>query len=80
MLTSSRVRTPEFVPMNPIQGHHLITPDDLSWRLSNLMRIPNADYLERTGSHNLGRASGGFRPGAPTRSTSTSAPRNFISS
>jgi hypothetical protein len=40
--------------MNPIQGHYLITPDDLTWRLSNLMRIPNADYLERTGSHNLG--------------------------
>ncbi len=40
--------------MNPIQGYHLITPDDLAWRPSNLMRIPNADYLERTGSHNLG--------------------------
>jgi mannose-6-phosphate isomerase-like protein (cupin superfamily) len=39
--------------MNPIQGHHLITPDDLHWRLSNLMRISNADYLERTGSENL---------------------------
>lgn len=40
--------------MNPIQGCHLITPDDLSWRLSNLMKIPNADYLERIGSENLG--------------------------
>lgn len=40
--------------MNPIHGCHLITPDDLAWRPSNLMRIPNADYLERTGSHNLG--------------------------
>lgn len=40
--------------MKPIQGYHLITPDDLHWRLSNLMRIPNADYLERTGSENLG--------------------------
>jgi mannose-6-phosphate isomerase-like protein (cupin superfamily) len=40
--------------MNAIAGYHLITPDDLSWRLSNLMRIPNADYLERTGSENLG--------------------------
>lgn len=39
--------------MKPIQGYHLITPDDLHWRLSNLMRIPNADYLERTGSGNL---------------------------
>ena len=39
--------------MKPIQGYHLIKPDDLSWRLSNLMRIPNADFLERTGSENL---------------------------
>jgi mannose-6-phosphate isomerase-like protein (cupin superfamily) len=40
--------------VNPIQGYHFIKPEDLSWRLSNLMRIPNADYLERTGSENLG--------------------------
>lgn len=40
--------------MNPIRGHHLITPDDLAWRPSNLMKIPNADYLERTGSENMG--------------------------
>ena len=40
--------------MNPIQGYHLITPNDLSWRPSNLMKIPNADYLERTGSENMG--------------------------
>jgi len=39
--------------MKAIQGYHLIKPEDLSWRLSNLMRIPNADYLERTGSENL---------------------------
>lgn len=39
--------------MNPIQGYHLIKPDDLHWRLSNLMRIPNADFLERTSSENL---------------------------
>ena len=36
------------------QGYHLIKPDDLHWRPSNLMQIPNADYLERTGSENLG--------------------------
>jgi mannose-6-phosphate isomerase-like protein (cupin superfamily) len=35
-------------------GYQLITPDDLAWRPSNLMRIPNADYLERTGSENMG--------------------------
>lgn len=39
--------------MKPIQGYYLIKPEDLSWRLSNLMRIPNADFLERTGSENL---------------------------
>ena len=36
-----------------IQGYHLIKPEDLVWRPSNLMKIPNADYLERTGSENL---------------------------
>jgi mannose-6-phosphate isomerase-like protein (cupin superfamily) len=40
--------------MKPIQDYHLIKPEDLSWRPSNLMRIPNADYLERTASENLG--------------------------
>ena len=40
--------------MNPIQAHHLIKPEDLHWRPSNLMQIPNADFLERTGSENLG--------------------------
>jgi mannose-6-phosphate isomerase-like protein (cupin superfamily) len=39
--------------MNPIQGYHLIAPQDLEWRRSNLMKIPNADFLERTGSENL---------------------------
>ena len=40
--------------MKPIQGYHLIQPSDLHWGLSNLMKIPNADFLERTGSANLG--------------------------
>jgi mannose-6-phosphate isomerase-like protein (cupin superfamily) len=40
--------------MKPFLGYTLIKPDDLHWRPSNLMRIPNADYLERTGSENLG--------------------------
>ena len=39
--------------MNPVTGYHFIGPDDLHWRPSNLMRIPNADFLERTGSENL---------------------------
>ena len=40
--------------MKAIEGYHLIMPDDLAWRPSNLMQIPNADYLERTGSENIG--------------------------
>src|SRR6188474_1983833 len=39
--------------MKPVTGYTLIGPDDLQWRLSNLMKIPNADFLERTGSENL---------------------------
>jgi mannose-6-phosphate isomerase-like protein (cupin superfamily) len=40
--------------MKPIESYFLITPDDLHWRPSNTMKIPNADFLERTGSENLG--------------------------
>jgi mannose-6-phosphate isomerase-like protein (cupin superfamily) len=40
--------------MKPIEGYFLIQPDDLSWRPSNQMKIPNADFLERTKSENLG--------------------------
>ncbi|MCU1376914.1 MAG: Cupin 2 conserved barrel domain protein [Actinomycetia bacterium] len=40
--------------MNDIPSYHLIKPEELFWRASNLMKIPNADYLERTGSENLG--------------------------
>jgi mannose-6-phosphate isomerase-like protein (cupin superfamily) len=39
--------------MKTIQGYYFIRPEDLHWRQSNLMKIPNADYLERTGSENL---------------------------
>ena len=39
--------------MKTIQGYHFIKPEDLFWRPSNLMKIPNADYLERTGSEHL---------------------------
>src|SRR5256884_7137825 len=48
--------------MKAVQGYYLIKPEDLSWRPSNLMRIPNADYLERTGSHNLGARLWRFPP------------------
>jgi mannose-6-phosphate isomerase-like protein (cupin superfamily) len=37
----------------PVKGYFLIKPEDLNWRPSNLMKIPNADFLERTGSENL---------------------------
>jgi mannose-6-phosphate isomerase-like protein (cupin superfamily) len=40
--------------MKTFQGYRLIAPEDLYWRPSNLMKIPNADYLERTGSENVG--------------------------
>ena len=40
--------------MKTYHGYQLIVPDDLHWRPSNLMKIPNADYLERTGSENMG--------------------------
>ena len=43
-----------FENMKAIEGYRLITPDELTWRPSNLMRVPNADYLERTGSELLG--------------------------
>src|SRR5881296_1560275 len=39
--------------MKAIDGYFLIKPDDLAWRPSNMMRIPNADFLERTGSQIL---------------------------
>jgi mannose-6-phosphate isomerase-like protein (cupin superfamily) len=40
--------------MKPIDGYFLIKPEDLAWRPSNMMKIPNADFLERTGSEILG--------------------------
>jgi mannose-6-phosphate isomerase-like protein (cupin superfamily) len=40
--------------MKAVEGYHLITLEDLFWRKSHLMKIPNADYLERTGSENMG--------------------------
>jgi mannose-6-phosphate isomerase-like protein (cupin superfamily) len=40
--------------LKPIEGYRLIKPDELAWRPSNMMQIPNADYLERTGSEILG--------------------------
>ncbi len=42
----------------------MIKPEDLFWRPSNLMRIPNADYLERTKSENLGARLWRLPPGS----------------
>ena len=39
--------------MKAVDGFFVIKPEDLHWRPSNLMKIPNADFLERTGSENL---------------------------
>jgi mannose-6-phosphate isomerase-like protein (cupin superfamily) len=41
-------------PMKAIDGYFFIKPDDLAWRPSNIMQIPNADFLERSGSQILG--------------------------
>src|SRR5260221_840935 len=40
--------------MKPIDGYFVIKPEDLFWRPSNMMKIPNADFLERTKSEILG--------------------------
>jgi mannose-6-phosphate isomerase-like protein (cupin superfamily) len=40
--------------MKAIDGYFLIKPDDLAWRPSNIMQVPNADFLERSGSQILG--------------------------
>src|SRR5260370_241429 len=40
--------------MTPIKTFFVIKPEDLFWRPSNMMKIPNADFLERTKSEILG--------------------------
>lgn len=50
--------------MKPVTGYTLIRPEDLHWRPSNLMKIPNADYLERTGSENMGARLWRLPPGS----------------
>ena len=39
--------------MKTFQGYRLIKPEHLSWQTSRMMKIRNADFLERTGSENL---------------------------
>src|SRR5436853_3528029 len=40
--------------MSPLDGYFVIQPQDLHWKTSNLMKVPNADFLERTRSEILG--------------------------
>ena len=48
--------------MKPIPGCHRIKPEDLFRRPSNLMKIPNADFLERAGSEKLAARLGRLPP------------------
>jgi mannose-6-phosphate isomerase-like protein (cupin superfamily) len=48
--------------MKSIDGYFVIKPEDLSWRPSNMMKIPNADFLERTKSEILGARLWRFPP------------------
>ena len=48
--------------MKPIDGYFVIQPTELNWRPSNMMKIPNADFLERTGSEILGARLWRFPP------------------
>lgn len=48
--------------MKSIEGYFLVKPEDLHWRPSNLMKIPNADFLERTKSEILGARLWRFPP------------------
>jgi mannose-6-phosphate isomerase-like protein (cupin superfamily) len=45
-----------------VDGYFLIKPDDLVWRPSNMMKIANADFLERTKSEILGARLWRFPP------------------
>ena len=48
--------------MKPIDGYFLTKHEELQWRPSNMMKIPNADFLERTGSEILGARLWKFPP------------------
>ena len=50
--------------MKAIEGYFLVNPEDLAWRPSNLMKIPNADFLERTNSGNMGARLWRLPPGS----------------
>ena len=48
--------------MKAIDGYFLVRPEDLSWKLANPMKIPNADLLECTKSEILGARLWRFPP------------------
>ena len=48
--------------MKAIDGYFLIKPEDLSWKPANPMKIPYADFLERTKSEILGARLWRFPP------------------
>ena len=66
--------------MKPIDGYFLIKPEDLHWRLSNMMKIPNADFLERTKSEILGARLWRLPPKSANTLHKHIRLRNFISS
>jgi hypothetical protein len=41
--------------MKAIQSYHLIKPEDLLWRPSNLMKIPNAQRAQRGSARSVMR-------------------------
>ena len=49
-------------PMKAIDGYFLIKPEELSWKPANPMKIPYADFLERTRSEILGARLWRFPP------------------
>jgi len=48
--------------MKPIEGYFLIKPEELEWKPAKPMKIPNADFLERTKSEILGARLWRFPP------------------
>lgn len=48
--------------MKAIEGYFLIKPEDQSWKPANPMKIPYADFLERTKSEMLGARLWRFPP------------------
>lgn len=48
--------------MNSFEGYSFLKSEDHPWRVSNMMKIPNADLLEHTRSENLGARLWRFPP------------------